>query len=49
VPTDADPPRLGDVPMLVSDPSKLRTVLGVRPNADLERMVRDAAQALSLL
>lgn len=49
VPTAANPPRLGDVPVLVSDPSKVRGVLGVRPDADLERMVRDAARALDLL
>lgn len=49
VPTADDGPRLGDVPMLVSDPSKLRGLLGVRPVADVERMIRDTARALGML
>ena len=40
--------RAGDVPALVADPSRLTQVLGITPDPDLRRMVRDAALALGI-
>ena len=41
--------RPGDVAALVANPDKLMSVLGIHPDLDLLRVVRDAAQALGLL
>ena len=41
--------RPGDVAALVADPSRLAQVLDLHPDADLQRMVRDAAQSLGLI
>ncbi len=49
VPTIDDPPRAGDVPILVSDPRKLGEILGIVPDTDLRRMVRDCARQFGLL
>ena len=49
VPTIDDPPRAGDVPVLVSDPRRLAGVLGIVPDTDLRRMVRDCARQFGLL
>lgn len=38
--------RPGDVPSLVSEPSRMRKVLGIRPSQDLHEMVRDCARVL---
>ena len=46
VPHSFVPRRAGDCAALVADPSRLATVLGVTPDPDLGRMVRDAAVAL---
>ncbi|MEY3011531.1 MAG: UDP-glucose 4-epimerase GalE [Pseudomonadota bacterium] len=43
VPHEIAPRRPGDCAALVADPTLLGRMLGVRPGADLERMVRDAA------
>lgn len=40
--------RPGDVPALVANPTHLFEVLGLRPDPDLQRMVRDAAVALGI-
>ncbi len=41
--------RPGDVAALVANPSKLASLLGIHPDPDLARMVRDAAASLGLL
>jgi UDP-glucose-4-epimerase GalE len=41
--------RPGDVAALVADPTRLAQVLGLHPDADLQRMVRDAAESLGLV
>lgn len=46
VPHVLAPRRAGDCAALVADPARLVRSLGVVPDADLERMVRDAALAL---
>ena len=48
VPTANDSPRLGDVPVLVSDPRRLRGALGIVPDTSLRRMVHDCAVALGV-
>ena len=49
VPQADDPPRLGDVPVLVANPARMRDVLDLEPDPDLARMVLDCARALDLM
>ena len=48
VPWQQQPPRAGDVPILVADPTRLMRELQFTPDADLPRMVRDCALALGM-
>ncbi|MSP92052.1 MAG: UDP-glucose 4-epimerase [Myxococcales bacterium] len=47
VPVVEGPRRAGDVAALVADPARLRALLGIEPDPDLDRMVRDCAVALT--